>query len=85
VNLKDVGNRNFWGRALSVGGWVLHVRVRRKESRPVNRRWLKVDLYNYNYSEEARERSRDLTLTTCPDCGELVQRERGGEKEEVHP
>jgi hypothetical protein len=43
-----------------------------------------VDLYNYNYSEEARERSSDLTLTTCEECGELVQ--RGREKvEEVHP
>ena len=84
MNLKDVGNANFWGRALSVRGWTLHVRVRRKASRPINRRWLKVDLYNYNYSEEARERSSDLTLTTCEVCGELVQLER--EKVEgVHP
>jgi len=85
VNLKDVGNANFWGRALSVGGCVLHVRIRRKQSRPVNRRWLKVDLYNYNYSEEARKRSSDLTLTTCEECGELVQRERDGETVEVRP
>lgn len=54
----DIGNANWWGRQFSVRGWVLHVRIRRKGRRQTYREWLTVKLYNYNYSEEAREKSR---------------------------
>lgn len=76
--MKDIGNANFWGRSFSAFGWTLDVRVRTARTRPINREWVKVSLFNYNYSEEAKERSSNLRLDTCPTCGELHYVERGG-------
>ena len=60
--MRDIGNANWWGRQFSFRGWMLQVRVRRKGRRQTHRQWLKVQLYNYNYSEEAREKSREMDL-----------------------
>jgi len=55
----DIGNANWWGRRLSLGGWAAEIRVRRTGRRQTYREWFKVEIYNHNYSEEARRKSRE--------------------------
>lgn len=60
--LPSIGHpsNRFWAAtALSWGGWVVTIRVRRKGERQQYRRWLKIDVFNYNYSEEAVAASRE--------------------------
>ena len=56
---KDIGNANWWGRQFGALGWMAQVRIRRKERRQTHREWFKAAVYNYNYSDEAKEKSRE--------------------------
>lgn len=73
--LTDIGNANWWGRALSAFGWRAEVRVRRSGRRQTYRRWLKVDVFNHNYSDEARAADHPSIFEPtqrgrCHNCGQ---------------
>lgn len=53
-------SNRFWAAlSIPVRGWVLTIRVRREGERQRYRRWVQIDVFNYNYSEEALESSRE--------------------------
>lgn len=84
ISISHPSNR-FWA-ATSVGlfGWVVTVRVRRPGERQTYRRWLKLSVFNYNYSEEAKETNRKKNNVLgrsafpndgreeCASCGQVV-------------
>lgn len=60
------------------------IRIRRKDHRQKYRRWMKIELYNYNYSEEAKQESRESNAILgneafpndgqpeCYSCGQTI-------------
>lgn len=69
--LSDIGNANWAGRAFSLFGWYIEIRIRRNGRRQRHREWLKINVFSYNYSDEAK--NADLEPTTqsrCYNCGQ---------------
>lgn len=74
ISISHPSNRFWAATSISGFGWVLTIRVRRKGERQRYRRWLKVELFNYNYSDEAKQASREgneiLGRTAFPSDGQ---------------
>lgn len=92
VGISHPSNRFWAATSISFRGWVLTVRKRRKGERQTYRRWLNVEVFNYNYSEEAKRASREGNATLgreafpgdgrkdCHNCGQPIPH---GEEEQI--
>lgn len=59
ISISHPSNR-FWAATSIAGfGWVVTIRIRRKGERQRYRRWVNLEIFNYNYSEEAKAASRE--------------------------
>jgi hypothetical protein len=84
VSVSHPSNRFWAATSIALFGWVVTVRIRRKGERQTYRRWAKVDVFNYNYSDEAKKVSREKNdvlgrdafpsdgQEECASCGQSV-------------
>lgn len=59
ASISHPSNRFWAATSIALFGWVVTIRIRRKGERQTYRRWATIDVFNYNYSEEAKEISRE--------------------------
>lgn len=95
INVSHPSNRFWAATSISLAGWVVTARIRRKGERQTYRRWFKIDVFNYNYSDEARRASREKNAILdrrafpkdgreeCCSCGQTIP--HGQEKLLVQP
>lgn len=81
---NNCGNANWWCRAVSFFGWRVAIRVRRKEKRQKYRKWLDIKVFNYNYSEKAKQEINESNASLgkevwptedeeCHNCGQKME------------
>lgn len=83
-SINHPSNRFWAATSIALFGWVITVRVRRKGERQTYRRWIDVKVFNYNYSEDTKETSREKNSRLgrdafpsdgqeeCHSCGHVI-------------
>ena len=59
ISISHPSNRFWAATSIALFGWVLTVRIRREGERQTYRRWALIEVFNYNYSAEAKAASRE--------------------------
>jgi len=72
--MDDIGNAFWKGIGLSARGWRVEIRIRRKGHRAGYRRWMKIDVFNYDYQSTPSDTDPPMpneptTCGRCHNCG----------------
>jgi hypothetical protein len=83
-SISHPSNRFWAATSLALLGWVVTIRVRRRGERQTYRRWIKIDVFNYNYTAEAKAASNEKNdvlshdpfpsggQEECHSCGQTI-------------
>lgn len=89
ISIGHPSNRFWAATSISTFGWVLTIRIRRKGERQTYRRWVTIDVFNYNYSDEAKAINREKNEVLgrnafpadgqeqCHSCGQTIPHGHG--------